>query len=51
VKSEAAGQDELENWEQVSYTDLNLDGMNDPYAGIKFKVLSQEQRKVSNYAI
>jgi len=43
VKSETPGeQDDLENWEQVSYTDLNLDGMNDPYANNKFKTITKE---------
>jgi len=33
----------------VSFTDLCLDGMNDPYAN-KFKHYHKEIRKISNYS-
>jgi len=33
-------------WEKVSYADLNLDGMNDPYAN-KFKNIIAEQKAIS----
>lgn len=42
--------DEDEEWENVSYTDLNLDGMNDPFAN-KFKNVTKEYKKLSNYSI
>lgn len=37
------------DWEKVSFTDLNLDGMNDPYQN-KFKNITKEQKKLSNFA-
>ena len=37
-------------WEKVSYTDLNLDGMNDPFQN-KFENLVKEYQKVSNFSI
>ena len=42
--------DEEEEWEKVSYTDLNLEGMNDPFAN-KFKNITKEYKKLSNYSI
>lgn len=38
-----------EAWEKVSFTDLCLDGMNDPYAN-KFKHYHKEIKKISNYS-
>lgn len=47
-ESEITGNED-EDWEKVSYGDLNLDGMNDPYQ-YKFKNIIKEQKKMSNFA-
>jgi hypothetical protein len=45
---ERVGEDN--EWEKVSFSDLNLEGMNDPYAN-KFKNITNEIRKISEYSI
>ena len=40
----------LDEWENISYSDINLDGMSDPYAN-KFKNTIREYRKLSSYSM
>jgi hypothetical protein len=40
----------LDEWENISYSDINLDGMSDPY-GNKFKNTIREYKKLSNYSM
>jgi hypothetical protein len=45
-----SNQSEGDAWEKVSYGDLNLEGMNDPY-GNKYKNIIAEQKALSPFAI
>ena len=40
----------LDEWENISYSDINLDGMSDPFAN-KFKNTIREYKKWSSYSM
>jgi hypothetical protein len=50
LAEEAQNQETLDEWENISYSDINLDGMSDPYAN-KFKNTIREYKKLSNYSM
>ena len=54
LKSSASEQpsepEALDEWENISYSDINLDGMNDPYQN-KFKNTIREYKKLSSYSM
>ena len=42
--------DDADGWENISNSDLQLDGMSDPYAN-KFKNTIREYKKLSSYSM